>query len=299
MAKKAILIVSVTSFILTVLKLILGLVTGSILIVASSLDSFLDTLTSLFNYFIFLKSKKAPNRDFHYGFEKLEAFAGVFNALLIFVSGVYIVYESINKIISKNIISHVGESIFFMLFSICVLIGIVSFLSYVNKKERSLIIKADLLNYKMDLINNLVVISSLVIIKFTGLHVLDGIFGFLVGLYTCFNAIKVFKESGFILLDKAIDEALIKEIVDILDQDERINGYHELKTRAYLDKIFLECHLVFDRDISLLEAHDHADTIEEKIKALSDEFSWVILMHLDPYDDGPHTHNVTKFKKAY
>ena len=92
------------------------------------------------------------------------------------------------------------------------------------------------------------------------------------------------KSGVLILLDEALDDDILDSIKTILDSNKDIQSYHDLKTRQSGETYFVEVHLVFNPDISLLKAHDIADTIENSIKALRG--NWIIITHLDPHDDG-------------
>ena len=67
--------------------------------------------------------------------------------------------------------------------------------------------------------------------------------------------------------------------------DTNINDYHDLKTRNASDKNYVDVHLVFNCIITLMAAHKISDKIEEKIRSLDRSKSWIINIHMDPYDD--------------
>ena len=71
-----------------------------------------------------------------------------------------------------------------------------------------------------------------------------------------------------------------------MESNVRIASYHDLKTRQSGDINFIEVHLVFNDTILLKDAHDVADSIECKIQSL--EGKWIVITHLDPYDDEAH-----------
>lgn len=283
--KHVILIVSFSVFVLASLKLIFGVISGSVVILASALDSLLDVLFSLLNFFAIKKIESPSNRYFNYGFGKLEGFASLFEGLLIFVSGIYIIYQSILKFINNEGINDINQGLFIMIVSIILTAVIVFYLNMVSKKQNNLILQAEILHYKTDLLSNLAIIISLVIVKFSGFEEFDNIVGGLLGIYICFNAFKIAKKGFFMLLDRAIDDELFKSILDILDNNDKITSYHDLKSRISGNTIFLSCHLVFDDKISLFDAHTVSNDIEKNIENLSDEYKWIILIHLDPYDD--------------
>lgn len=287
----AILVVSVSAFCLAVLKLIFALVSGSVVVMASAIDSLLDMFVSLFNHFTYKKAQSPSTAYFNYGFGKLEGIAAVFESALIFGSGGYIIYSSVQKFIAQKGVDSVESGIIIMAISICATLGIVSFLRFVAKRNHSIIIKSEILHYKSDLLSNLAVIVSLILIYATGIHALDSLIGGILGIYICAQSYKIAKEGFLVLLDRAIDDELHDKIVEILGADRRISSFHHLKSRQSGKNIFLEYHLVFDKEISLFNAHEISDSIEARIKGISSDFEWIILAHLDPYDDSKMEEN--------
>lgn len=284
----AILIVTASAFCLAVLKLIFAIVSGSVVVMASAIDSLLDMFVSLFNHFTYKKAQSPSTASFNYGFGKLEGIAAVFESALIFGSGGYIIYQSIQKFIAHKGIDSIESGIVIMAISICATLAIVSFLRFVAKRNHSIIIKSEILHYKSDLFSNLAVIVSLILIYATGFHAIDAIVGGILGIYICAQSYKIAKEGFLVLLDRAIDEKLHDKIVAILSdesENRRISSFHHLKSRQSGKNIFLEYHLVFDKEISLFNAHTISDALEARIKGISSDFEWVIIAHLDPYDD--------------
>ena len=170
------------------------------------------------------------------------------------------------------------------IFSTFVTFFLVLYLSYVAKKSNNLVIKADALHYKTDILSNLAVLFALILVHFTGISEFDALFGIGIGIYIVYSAFFLLKSGVLILLDEALDDDILDSIKTILDSNKDIQSYHDLKTRQSGETYFVEVHLVFNPDISLLKAHDIADTIENSIKALRG--NWIIITHLDPHDDG-------------
>lgn len=285
--KNVILIVSASAFCLTILKLIFALISGSVVILASAIDSLLDMFVSLFNHFTYKKAQSPSTASFNYGFGKLEGMAGIVESALICGSGVYIIYQSIQKFIANEAIKSIESGIFIMLISICATFGIVSFLKIVSKNNHSIIIKSEILHYKTDLFSNIAVILSLILVYMTGIGTIDCLVGAILGIYICAQSYKIAREGFLILLDRAIDDETHDKIVAILEshKGKAISSYHNLKSRQSGKNIFLEYHLVFNKEISLFNAHEISDGIEAQIKGIAADFEWIILAHLDPYDD--------------
>ncbi len=280
--KKATIISSLVASLLICVKFIVGILSGSVAILASAIDSLLDLCISLFNLYAITKSEQPANSSFNYGKGKIESLAAVIEGSIISASGAFILYESFKKLILGSELNYLTYSVWVMVFSIIITTLLVLYLNFVAKKSNNLVIKSDALHYKTDILSNLSVLVALVMIYFTGFNELDALFGIGIGIYIIYSAWTLLKSGVLILLDRALDANIIQSIEKILNSAP-INSYHDLKTRQSGETYFLEVHLVFNAEISLLEAHDIADSIEKQIKAL--EGSWIVITHLDPEDD--------------
>lgn len=283
--KKATVVASSTATLLIVLKLFVGIMSGSVAVLASAIDSVLDLIVSAFNYFAITKSEQPANQKFNYGKGKIEALAGVIEGTIITISGLFIFYEAIRKAINQHEILHLDISIGVMLASLLITLLLVSFLNYVAKKTGSMVIKSDALHYKTDLLSNGAVLLSLVVVHMTNWHLVDTITGIAIAVYIIHSAYQIIKDGVYILLDAALEEEVVEHIKAIIVSEKEISDFHYLKTRKSANTNFVDVHLVFSPGISLLRAHHAGDRIEEKIKALIPNETWVINAHLDPYDD--------------
>lgn len=284
---------------LMIVKFIIGAVSGSVAVLASAVDSLLDLLVSMFNYVALTNSEKPVDEKFNYGRGKFEAMASFIEGAVISGSGVFILYESIRKLYYKEGISNIDISIYVMAFAFCITLALVLFLSYVAKRRNNLVIKSDALHYKTDLYTNGGVLISLVVIYFTDFAVIDGLIGAFIALYIIYSAFSLIKESFYMLTDRALDDELVKEIESIMKGQEGLEGYHYLRTRRSGNTNFVDVHLVFNKKISLLDAHRVSDMIEEKISKLGNrDTHWEFNFHLDPYDDSDNKVNLPSYQNS-
>ncbi len=280
--KKAILFASSSAFVLASTKLIVGLMSWSIALISSAVDSLLDFWVSIVNLYAIKKSKKPANHQYNYGHGKIEWLAALFEGLIIIVSGISIVYSAIQKFIRHDIVTNVNSSIGIMIFAILVTWAVVYVLSRTAKKTQSLIVKADLMHYKTDFFTNAWVIITLILVKLTWLFWIDQIVSIAIAIYIIIWSLKIMREWFDLVMDKSLWKD--KEIINIIHSHTEVESHHYLKTRKSGKISFVDVHLVFkDRKILLQEAHRISDLIEDEIKKLL----WVsqIFIHLDPYDD--------------
>ena len=184
--KKATIIATTTAFFLMIIKFFMGIISGSVAILSSAIDSLLDMCMSLFNLFAVHTSEKNPDHIYNYGRGKIEAVAAFLEGILITVSGIFIFSESIQKILYNESLKDVSIGIVVMMFSVMVTFCLVIYLTFVVKKTNNLVIKADLLHYKTDLFSNTSILLALAIIYFTDFYYIDAIFGILISVYILF-----------------------------------------------------------------------------------------------------------------
>ncbi len=283
--KKATIVSTSVAVLLVIVKLTVGIASGSVAVLASAIDSLLDSAVSLFNFFAIKKSEENPDEVFQYGKGKIQSLAGVIEGTVITVSGLYIIYESIKKLIVGSTTELLEPSIMVMIFSIIATYLLVQYLMQVANQTGSIVIKADALHYKTDLLSNGAVLLALGLVYLTGLHSIDALFGLAIGIYIIYSAYAIIEEGVMMLLDRSLDKEIIEKIDEIISSQKKVNGYHWLKTRTDGTTNFVEFHMVLRPDMALLEAHQIANKIEDAIMELEPQKRWVITPHFDPYDD--------------
>ena len=283
--KRATMVSSSVATILVFIKLIIGLASGSVAVLASAIDSLLDMLVSIFNFFAIKKSEEHPDEIYQYGKGKILAIAAVIEGTVITISGLYIMYVAFEKLRSGSVTTLLTPSIIAMLFSIIVTFLLVRYLLRVAKETDNLVIKADALHYQTDLWSNAAVLIALGLVYLTGIDAIDAIFGLGIGVYIIYSAYEIIQEGIEILLDRALDNDMVENIEKILSSHSEITSYHWLKTRTDGNTNYVEFHMVLRPNMLLLEAHRIADEVEDKILSLDKKKKWIITPHFDPYDD--------------
>ncbi len=299
--KKATVVASATAFFLIVIKLTVGIMTGTVVIIASAIDSALDFLISLFNSYAITKSQKPMDAEYNYGRGKIEGLASMTEGVVIVASGLFIIYTAALKFLHQAPTTHLGLSLGVMAVSIVTTTFLVLFLNSVYKKTNNLIIKSDALHYKSDLYTNVGIIVSLGLIYLTDWGFIDPIVSIAIALYIIYSATEIVKDGLGMLLDKALEHETVEKIQEIIGSHVRakdciISGYHQLKTRKSGSINFVDVHLVFNDKVLLRDSHELADHIEERIIEIHPSESWIINIHQDPYDDGNVTIKVAQHK---
>jgi len=283
--KRATLVSSSVATLLVFVKLLIGIASGSVAVLASAIDSLLDMLVSLFNFFAIKKAEEHPDEEYQYGKGKIQAIAAVIEGTIISISGVYIIYVGSQKLLDGSATTLLTPSIIAMLISIIITYFLVIYLLKIAKQTDNLVIKADALHYKTDLWSNAAVLIALGLVALTGLDWIDALFGMGIGVYIIYSAYEIIVEGIEILLDRALEGDTVAKIGEIISRHPEVTSYHWLRTRTDGTTNFVEFHMVLRPNMLLLEAHRIADEVEDEIKLLDMKKKWVITPHFDPYDD--------------
>ncbi len=283
--KKATIVSTSVALLLSIIKLSVGLASGSLAILASAIDSILDMCVSLFNLFAISNSEKPADKFFNYGRGKTEALASLLEGLVITFSGFYLLYQAYVKYNLQEKATYVTESFILMFLSLFITIFLVLYLNKVAKSTKSMVIKADALHYKTDVYTNVAVLFSLFVVQLTGYEIADIIIGSAIALFIIYSSYDLIQEGFFVLLDKSINNTDVSKIESLILNEKEVSNFHLLKTREAANQIFVDVHLVLNPQITLLNAHRVSDRIEASIANIDEKKTWIINIHLDPYDD--------------
>lgn len=285
MEKRATIVSSAVATTLVLIKMTVGVFSGSIAILASAIDSLLDLVVSLFNYFALHNAQKEADDNFHFGRNKIEPLAAVIEGVVISFSAFFILYEALVKIAHPREMEYVNASIVIMIISLIITTFLVIYLNGVAKKSNNMVIKADALHYKTDIFSNMAVLSALMLVNITNISIIDALLGIVIALYMLYSAYPIIKEGILMLLDIALSQEDLLKITNLLESKKETSSYHGLQTRVSGSHIFIAVHIVFNVSISLFDAHRISDKLELDIKKLFPNQKVSIIIHLDPYDD--------------
>ncbi|MGE7998796.1 cation diffusion facilitator family transporter [Lysinibacillus sp. NPDC093190] len=266
------------------LKIIVGLFTGSVAILSEAIHSFLDLLASLIAFFSVRISGKPADKEHPYGHGKVENISGTIETLLIFVAGIWIIYECINKIITPTPIKLPVLGILVMLFGALINFVVSRIVYRTAKNTNSVAMKSNALHLLTDVYTSLGVALSLLIVHLTGWYILDPIIGIILACYIMMEAFKLMKETFPPLMDARLSKEEEEQIIEIIEafKDEYIE-YHDFRTRRSGAEEYIDFHLVVASNESIETVHNLCDRIEEKINNLFHQAN--ILIHLEPENE--------------
>jgi ferrous-iron efflux pump FieF len=271
-----------TAGFLIILKTATGFITGSISVWASLLDSTMDIFASTINYFAVRTAARPADDDHAYGHGKAESLAGLFQSIVIAASGIFLIYESIRRIINPQEISSEWIGTMTMIVAVFVSIGLVRRLRRVSRETESPALHADALHYVTDIYTNSGALLALVIVGLTPFKIADPVISIGIAFYILWSAVSVARESIDILMDRRLPLNIDEQVAEIVSRykDEGVLGFHDLKTRRSGSQKFIDIHLEVERNMRLQEAHDVSVRV---LRAIEAEISRAcVQIHSDP-----------------
>lgn len=267
--------------ILTVSKLIIGIMTNSIAIISEALHSGIDLIASIIAFFAVKHAREPADKRHQYGHGKIENVSSLFEAIFIFATAGIIVFESVQKLFHPEPLDHVGLGLIIMGVSTVFNIIVSTNLIRVGLRENSPALTADGHHLRTDIFTSLGVFLSLIIYNFTHLMSIDSIVAILIGLYIFKLAYSIGYTSIQSLIDHAIpleEETKIHHVLQSFKS--KIFGYHDLRTRQAGANRHVDLHLLLCKGLTIEEGHKICDEIEEAINKKLGETHTVI--HVEP-----------------
>jgi cation diffusion facilitator family transporter len=284
--KKRAALLSISSNItLIISKFIVGMITGSVSIISEAVHSFSDLLAAVLAYFSVKAASEPADIEHQFGHGKFEDLSGgIEGALILFAAG-YIIYEAIEKILGKVPSEFdTGAGIIVMFIAIVINIAVSRHLFKVAHKTESIALLADAEHLRTDVYTSAGVLVGLVLIRFTGITLLDPIVAILIALVIIRTGIDLCMTSAKNLLDTSLPEEeriVIKNIVNKYMPDEVIDIL-KLKTRRAGAERLIEFTLTVPDEMTIKSGHDLCDRIEDDIAKEVNNVK--VTIHLEPCD---------------
>lgn len=268
-----------TASLLIAVKLIAWLLTGSVSLLASLIDSLMDSFASIINLFAIRYSLQPPDAEHRFGHGKAEALAGLAQSVFIIGSAGFLLYRGIERLRHPQPLEAVGVGVAVMVFAIAVTLLLLIYQRRIIRITGSTAIRADSLHYASDLLANASVILALLAASIGWLWA-DPVLAILVSLTIAYNAVGIGFDAIQQLLDRELPDEQKQKIVAIALRDKNVHGVHELRTRQSGQVPIVQLHLELDDNLPLILAHGIADKVERNIRA---EFPGAqVIVHQDP-----------------
>ena len=279
-AKTSIARLSVASnSLLIVMKLIVGIISGSVSIISEAIHSSMDLLAAIIAFFAVRVSDTPPDSKHPYGHGKVENISGVIEGVLILVAALMIIVEAIKKLIGEP---YELESIWIgslvMLVSAVVNTIVSRKLYKVARETNSVALEADALHLKTDVYTSLGVAIGLGLIILTGIKWLDPVVAILVAFFIIKESYNLISRAFSPLLDTAWGDPEIEDLERRLNEM-KVN-YHDLRTRVAGNYRFVDIHIEIPEAESVGNAHNYCDMIEDELKNTYSNLT--VTIHVEP-----------------
>ncbi len=265
---------------LVIAKAVAWLMTDSVAMLSSLVDSMLDVVASGINLLAIRQALLPADAEHRFGHGKAEPLAGLGQAVFIGGSAVFLLFESANRLIHLQPIQNEMVGVSVMMFSIVLTLLLVTYQSHVVRHSGSVAVAADSVHFKSDLLVNLGVIGGLLAAVMLEWRFVDPLVAIAVAGYISYSAWKIFQTSYKMLMDHELPDDDRQRIKDIVQAHPEVRSMHDLRTRSSGLNTFIQLHLEMDGEMTLLRAHYIADEIELQVRAAFPEAE--VMIHQDP-----------------
>jgi len=265
---------------LILLKAAAFLVTGSIAMMASLADSGLDLVGSTINLLAVGHALTPADREHRFGHGKAEPLAGLAQGAFIAGSALFLVVESVQRLITPQPIEHGVVGLVVMAISIVAVTALVVLQRMTVARTGSPAIGADSIHYFGDLVTNLGVVVGIVLSTQFGWLLADPIVGIIIAGILSYSALHVFRQSYDQLMDRELPDDERTRIKTIVMGHEDVRSLHDLRTRAAGISTFIQMHIELDPALSLTRAHEVSDAVEADLCAAFPNAE--VIIHQDP-----------------
>jgi len=284
-SKKGVAALSVGSnAILVALKLAVGLAIGSVSVISEAIHSSIDLLAAIMAFLAVRVSSQPPDAEHHFGHGKVESLSGFVESLLIFVAALMIVNEAVQKLLYGAELEMVDLGIAVMAISGLVNAIVARWILSVARVTESMALEADGWHHTTDVLTSVGVAAGLVVVRFTGLAVLDPLIAIGVALFICKAAYDITRRSVRDLLDTSLpmeEQALIRDAIE--GHSGEIVGYHDVRSRKVGGERHVDLHLVVRPDITVQDSHELCDHLEGHLESALGPTS--VNIHVEPCKD--------------
>ena len=278
--------------ILSVMKIAVGFVSGSMAVLGDGIDSATDVVTSLVTLFTARIISRPPNPKYVYGYEKADSIATKVLSFVIFFAGIQMLISTGESIIfSKPREMPAITAVYVTIFSMVGKLLLASYLFRQGKRASSSMLTANAKNMRNDIIISGGVLLGLLFTFVLKMPILDSITGLLISLFIIKSSVDIFLDVNVVLMDGVKDVSIYKKIIEAVERVPGASNPHRIRSRQLGNMYMIVLDIETDGNLTLYEAHNIAQTVEESIKQSVDNV-YDIVIHIEP---GGMPHEKEKF----
>lgn len=266
------------------LKIVVGILMGSVAVVSEAIHSGVDLLAALIARFSVKKSAEPADQDHRFGHGKYENLSGVVEGALIFVAALWIIIQATVKFFEDFEVELIAAGVVVMGISAVVNLLVSRKLMEVARRTDSLALEADAYHLKTDVWTSAGVFLALVLIHFTDVHLLDPAIALVVAAFIVKAAYDITRRSAEGLVDHSLPEEEIRLIERIMKAHESdYVNFHRLRARKAGSERQIDLHLTVPRHLNIKEGHDLAEHLAHEIRKELPQS--VVVIHIEPCDE--------------
>lgn len=268
--------------VLSLAKIVVGLMAGSLAVLGDGIDSATDVIISVVMIFTARIVSKPPSRKYPYGYEKAETIATKILSLVIFYAGIQMLVSSAGSFFSHE--AKVLPSMAAIWVTVFSILGKLLLATYQRRQGRrigSSLLEANAVNMRNDIIISLGVLAGLLFTFVLDMPVLDTVTGLVVSVLIIRSSVKIFMDSNVELMDGVKDEGIYDRIFAAVEAVPGAHNPHRVRSRQIGNLYMVALDIEVDGAISVTEAHAIANEVEHSIKTCIDNI-YDIVVHVEP-----------------
>lgn len=279
---KTSLITLILNIILALIKIIAGIFGQSSAMLADGVHTLSDVFTTLVVIVGLKVASKKPDDNHPYGHERFESIFAKILSMVLIATGVYIGYESLNLLITGNILKPKLVALYAALLSILIKELMYRYTIKSAKKIKSISMEADAWHHRSDALSSIGTFIGILGARI-GIPQLDPIAGIVVSIMIMKVGIDLYKDSISQLVDESANKEVIKDIIELSKQVEGVKAVNDLKTRVFANRIFVDIDIFVDPNITVKEGHDIAKNLHDKLEREIVDIKHT-MVHVEPYE---------------
>jgi cation diffusion facilitator family transporter len=271
---------SLANIFLASLKGIVGVLSGSIALIADAVNSFSDIFASLAVYIGLRFSQRKPDQKFPYGYYKLETFSSLIVALIIIFSGIEIAIESFNSFLNPEPIGIPLISLSVAAISAMVNLMFSRYKEKVGREIKSQALISDGKHSLIDVLSSLIVFTG-IFLAYLGYTSIQGVAGVFVAVLIIYMGLKLGKDAVLVLLDVGMDPEKIQTVHSLVKSIPGVEGIHDMKVRRSGPFVFAELHLETKKELPVEKAYELSEKVKVKVKEVITELD-TLTVQIEP-----------------
>ena len=262
------------------IKLVAYFISDSVALLSDALESIVNIAASGLMFCSLYISSRNPDSNHKYGHQKIEDISSMFEGILILVAALLIIATAIERLFEPTVIFELNIAIAISMFATSINAGLSRVLIKASKDYESTALEGDAKHLFSDVISSIVVWIGLFVGQISGWDFIDSVLAFVVAFFVIRIGAGLCIKSSNRLMDQSCKEEE-KKIMGVLNRHAfHFFDFHDLRTRRYGNQIFGELHLSVDGSLSVKQAHDLTDHLEEELKKEQPNVNMTI--HVEP-----------------